>query len=38
MAEAMVGVITSQLIAPGSRVAVYPPSGGQMDMRTGVAL
>jgi trimethylamine--corrinoid protein Co-methyltransferase len=38
MAEMMIGVITSQLIAPGSRVAVSPRSGGLMDMRTGVAL
>jgi trimethylamine--corrinoid protein Co-methyltransferase len=34
----MVGIITSQLIAPGSGVAVSPRSGGLMDMRTGVAL
>jgi trimethylamine--corrinoid protein Co-methyltransferase len=38
MAEMMVGVIISQLMDPGHRVAVSPRSGGLMDMRTGVAL
>jgi trimethylamine--corrinoid protein Co-methyltransferase len=38
MAEMLVGVIVSQLMDPGHRVAVSPRSGGLMDMRTGVAL